>query len=403
MKRILLVTQYFYPENFKSNDLAFELVKKGYEVDALVGIPNYPDGRYFKKYGLFQKRIEKVNGVKIYRSFQTPRGKKATGIALSINYLTFAFFASFWALILAIFRKYNYIIVHEPSPITQALPALIVKKIQKIPFYIWVLDIWPDAMTSGGNIKNKKILSSIDFFVKYVYNNSTKILISSKGFANLICRQGDFADKIIYFPNWSEDLLKMPKLPIPELPQGFIIMMAGNLGSAQKLDSVMKAVLELKEIDEIKWVFLGDGSERVWIENFVKENDLTATVFVMGRYPFDTMGSFFNSANAMLLTLNADFPHLKAVVPARLQSYMAAGRPVLAMIDGGGAEIIKESDCGFVAGAADYKSLVDIVRNLVLPNKDNFEAKGMNGRLFFEKHYKKEICINHLVEIIEGK
>lgn len=399
--KILLVTQYFYPENFKSNDMAFELAKRGHKVDVLCGIPNYPEGKYFKGYGLFRKRMEEVNGVRIYRVFQTPRGKKARGAALALNYLTYAFFSCFWILALSLKRHYDCVLVHEPSPITQALPAVLLKKIQKIPFYIWVLDIWPDAMSSGGNIKNKRILRAMTKFVQWVYNHASKILISSRDFETLILKQGDYKNKLVYFPNWSDDILAMPMKRIPEIPSGFRLMMAGNLGSAQTIKSVMQAAWLAKETPEIKWIFVGDGSERDYIEKFREEHHLENTVFVLGRYPFEYMPAFFHAADAMLITLRANFPHLKAVVPARLQSYMSAGKPILGMIDGGSASLIKEANCGYVVPAEDAKSLVKTIIEQILPHKDRFEALGANSRSFYEKYFAKDICINNLENIIK--
>ena len=159
--RILLVTQYFYPEVFKSNDLAFELAKRGHKVDALVGIPNYPDGKYFKGYGLFSKRHEIVNGVNVYRCFQTPRGRG--GWRLPINYFTYVISGCLDVLFyFAWKKKYDCIIGHEPSPIFQAYPALLLRKLRKVPFYYWVMDLWPDAMKSGGGVKSEKVLNWID-------------------------------------------------------------------------------------------------------------------------------------------------------------------------------------------------------------------------------------------------
>ena len=169
------MTQYFFPENFKSNDIAFELTKKGFEVDVLVGIPNYPEGKYFKGYSLFHKRTEKINGVRVYRVFQTPRGRKCTGFRLSLNYLSYMLCASFWAIFLAIFKNYDCVIVHQPSPITQAIPAIILKRIQNIPLYTWVLDIWPDSIISGSGIKNKILLL---FSITIIHILRFKIYIS---------------------------------------------------------------------------------------------------------------------------------------------------------------------------------------------------------------------------------
>lgn len=400
-KRILLVTQYFYPENFKSNDLAFELVKRGYEVDALVGIPNYPEGKYFKGYGIFKKRHEVVNGVNIYRCFQTPRGKG--GWRLPINYFSFVVFGSLRVLFHLGWKKYDCIIGHEPSPIFQAYPALLLRWIQKIPFYYWIMDLWPDAMMSGGGIKNKKILKWVDGLVKGIYNRSDKILITSKPFRRAINEKGDYDNKIIYYPNWSVDMSKgNQNVQIPKLPEGFKIMIAGNLGSAQCLDKVAEVMMELKDVSEVKWVFVGDGSKKAWLDEFIEQNGLKENAVTVGRFPAETMPAFFKQANAMLVSLKGGFRHLEMVVPARLQSYMSAGRPVLAMLGEGGAEIIEESNCGFVVPAGDSKALAQVIREKVLTDKESFEAMGAKGRKYYEENYTLDMCIDNLVEIIEN-
>ena len=374
--RILLVTQYFYPENFKSNDIAFELVKRGHQVDALVGIPNYPEGEYFKGYGIFKKRHEVVNGVNVYRVFQTPRGKG--GWRLPINYFSFVISGCLRVLFqFAWKKKYDCIICHETSPIFQAYPGLLLSRLRKSPFYMWVLDIWPDAMRSGGGINNEFIIRWVDKRVKSIYNRCTKILISSKRFTESILPKGDFEDKIVYFPNWSEDILDMPSdYQIPDLPEGFKIMIAGNLGKSQNLDAVAEAMIKLKEIPDLKWIFVGDGSRKEWLDQFIKDNGLQECAYTLGRFPFAAMPAFYKQADAMLVTLRAAFPHLGMVVPARLQSYMSASRPVLAMIGPGGQDIIKESDCGYVVGAGEVDAFVKVIKEKVLTDRKGFEAKG---------------------------
>lgn len=401
-EKILLVTQNFYPENFKSNDIAFELVKKGYEVDVLTSIPNYPEGRYYKGYGIFSKRVQRIDRVKIYRALQTPRGKKASSIGLSLNYLTYAFFASIWAFFFALFkRKYHSVIVHQTSPITQAYPGIVVSKVQKVPLYMWVLDIWPDAMVSGGGVKNKTILSFMNNRVKNIYHKCDKILISSKKMSESILSKGDFKDKIIYFPNWAESIFENPDYKeTPQLPGGYKIMFAGNLGGAQDLESVLKASLLLKET-EVKWILIGEGSKKEWIEEFIERNSLQNSVFLLGRYPIELMPSFYKQADALLLTLRSKFPHLKMIVPAKLQTYMTSGKPIIGMIDGGAADLIREADCGLSVNASDYKGLAELIIDKVLQNKDEFAVKGENGRKYFEENYTLDGCINNLVTIIE--
>lgn len=402
--RVLLVTQYFYPENFKSNDMAFELAKRGHKVDVLCGLPNYPEGRIYKGYGMFKKRIEKRDGVKIYRALQISRGSHGSKARLLLNYLSFVICGSLWAIFLAVFKRYDCVIVHEPSPITQAVPAIIVKKIQRIPFYIWVLDIWPDAMTSGGGIKSKRIINLMTKFVKWVYNNASKILISSKGFERLISELDEsYRERLVYFPNWADDVLKQPDFDIPQLPEGYKIMMAGNLGSAQTIKSVMQAALLTKDRKDIKWLFVGDGSEKKYMEDFIQEHNLNDTVFLYGRYPGNYMGAFFSQADTMLITLRAKFRHIRAVVPARLQSYMSSGKPIIAMADGGVAELIDEADCGLHIQAEDYRSLCDAIVNDIIPNSESFAQKGKNGRDFYTRYFTTEQCINHLESIISSK
>lgn len=401
--RILLVTQYFYPEVFKSNDLAFELVKRGHHVDALVGIPNYPDGKYFKGYGLFSKRHEVVNGVNVYRCFQTPRGKG--GWRLPINYFSYVISGCLFVLFyFAWKKKYDCIIGHEPSPIFQAYPALLLRKLRNIPFYYWIMDLWPDAMKSGGGIKNEKLLNLVDKLVKDIYSQTDKILITSERFREAIAKKGNFKDKIYYFPNWSDDILSMSQeYEIPQLPEGFKIMIAGNLGKSQNLEAVTEVMLGLKDVSEVKWIFVGGGSRREWLEQFIKDNALEDRAICVGQYPFKAMPAFLKQADAMLVTLRAGFPHLEAVVPARLQSYMSAGRPVLAMIGCGGADIINESQCGYAVPAGDSDALIKIIKEKVLLNKDAFSMMGNNGRHYYEKNYRMDLCIDNLEKIIGAK
>lgn len=403
-KRILLVTQYFYPENFKSNDIAFELVKLGYDVDALVSIPNYPQGKYYTGYGITSKRFEKINGVRVLRVFQTPRGKKATGFCLLLNYVTYAFFASAWAFIIYIFkRKYSSIIVFQNSPITQAVPAILLGNLSNTPVYIWIQDLWPEALVSGGNINNKHIVSIVDKFSKWVYNNSNRILVSSKLFANAIAIKGNYEKKLLYFPNWCDDFLKKSIIDLPNFPSGFIITLAGNLGVSQDLESIVKLAIELMDLEDVKIVLLGDGSKKKWIEKEIERLKLHNNLYCLGMFPYEMMPSFYRKSNAMLLTLNSKFQDLKMVVPSRLQSYMSAARPVLGMIEGGAADIINEANCGYVVNGSDYLALAKIIKEIILTDRQSFERLGLNGRKYYEMHFQKDNCIKQLCNIIENR
>lgn len=400
---ILLVTQYFYPENFKSNDIAFELVKKGHKVTVLTGLPNYPEGNIYDGYSFFNRRKEYINGVKVVRALLIPRGQGG-GIRLFLNYFSWAFFASLKAILLAFRNKFDAVIVHEPSPITQGFPAIVVKKIQKIPIYFWVLDLWPESLTSAGGINSRYVLGFFDKIVKYIYNHSDKILISSKGFRKSILDKGSYGDKLIYFPNWSEDSISKGNrnYPIPDLPNEFKVVFAGNIGVSQDMENVMLAALELKYHSNIKFIFVGDGRSKSFVEEFVKDNGLGDNVYLMGKYPIEAMTSFFEKADALLVSLKDELI-FNLTVPAKVQAYMSASKPILAMINGEGADLINEAKCGFSAPAGDYKSLAQIIIKLYDLDEEERLNMGKLGFKYYEEHFNMDNCINNLNRIIGGQ
>lgn len=398
--KILLVTQYFYPENFKSNDVAFELAKKGYDVTVLTGLPNYPKGKIYKGYGLFKKQREVLNGVKIIRTLVIPRGKGG-GIRLALNYFSWAIIASIKAISLALTKKFDAIIVHETSPITQGFPALVVKKIQSIPMYFWVLDLWPESLQSAGNINNKHVLGFFTSITKLMYNKSERILISSKGFKKSILEKGDYEKKLIYFPNWAENIFEnTTEATTPQLPKGFKVMFAGNIGEAQDFENVMKAALILTEHKDIQFIFIGDGRKKAWVDSFIENNHLQDTVHTLGRYPIEMMPSFFKQADVMLLSLKDDFI-FSLTAPAKLQAYMAAMKPVVAMIDGEAQNLIKESKCGLSSAATDANGLAENILQLKRLSKEELSQLGTNGYNFYKKFFTLDICINNLCHILK--
>lgn len=398
--KILIITQYFYPETFKSNDLAFELNKRGHDITVLTGIPNYPEGKIYKDYGFVKNRKQIINGVRIYRSLLVPRGN-GSGFRLFLNYYSFAFFGSVKAFFLGLFNKYDAIIVHEPSPITQFYPALLIKKIWNTPIFFWVMDLWPESLSIAGNIKNKMVINYYQSVVKKFYINSEKILITSKGFRKSINEKGDFDRKIIYFPNWAEDVISNgdKNCLIPELPDGFKIMFAGNIGESQDLDNILKAALELKEHKSIKFIILGDGRKMPFVKEYISQYQLHETVHLVGRYPLEAMASFFYKANIMLVSLKDD-PIFNLTIPAKIQAYMSASKPIVAMLNGEGADNIIESKSGFVVNASDYKKLAEtILMTSELP-KEELVRLGQNARKYYEEYFNMNLCISNLENIL---
>lgn len=399
--RVLLVTQYFYPENFKSNDIALELTKRGHKVTVLTGLPNYPEGKIHENYGFFKNTKEKYQGVNVIRTWLVPRGKGG-GIRLFLNYFSWAFFASIKAFFLSFQKKFDVILVHEPSPITQGFPAIVVKKIQKIPLHFWVLDLWPESLTSAGGINNKYVLSFFTKMVKYIYNNSDKILVSSKGFKDSIVAKGNYNDKLVYFPNWAEDsILKgNSNYPIPNLPKGFKIIFAGNIGVAQDVNSIIKTALILKEKTDIHFIFIGDGRSKVQLEDFVLENDLNQTVHFLGRFPIDAMKTFFNQADVLLVSLKDELI-FNVTVPAKLQAYLCTQKPILGMLNGEGAAIINDANCGLSVNAGDSNGLAEKILKLHEMSNGERNILGGNGFKYFEENFTMSKCIDNLEFILK--
>lgn len=400
--KVLLVTQYFYPENFKSNDIAIELTKKGHEVTVLTGLPNYPEGKIYKNYGFFKPSKERHEGVNVIRAWLIPRGKGG-GVRLFLNYFSWAFFASVRALFLSFQQKFDVVMVHEPSPITQGFPAIVISKIQKIPLHFWVLDLWPESLSSAGGVKNKTVLSVFEKMVKFIYNNSHKILISSKGFKESILAKGNYADKLVYFPNWAEDsILKgNANYPIPELPKGFKIMFAGNIGMAQDVMSIVKAALILKDKLDIHFIFVGDGRSKPQLEQYVEENNLNQTVHFLGRFPIDAMKTFFTQSDVLLVSLKDELI-FNLTVPAKLQAYMCTTTPILGMLNGEGAAIINDATCGFSVKAADSEGLAKQILHMNEMSKEERYSLGENGFKYYKENFTMSTCIDNLEFILKN-
>lgn len=402
-KRVLIVTQYYYPESFRINELGKELVEREYHVDALVGIPNYPEGKYFEGYGIFKKRREVVNGVTVYRCFQFPRGCKASNLRLSLNYVSYMICACMWILFFFSFRKkYDAVIAFEPSPITLIVPACLLGKIRGSKVLSWIQDIWPDSITHrASECLNKLLTPPLTAVTEFVYKHSDKILISSKGMKELVCRNADYSDKIEYVPNWCDDFWnsKPSDKLLPTIPEGFVMMMAGNLVESLDPESLCKCAEQLKDYSDIHFVFVGGGSYKEEMEHMFKSRGLENAHFY-GRYPFEMMPLFYAKANAMLLSLKPqETMHLDVTVPSRLQSYMSAGKPIYAMIGSGARDVILSSDCGFVVEAGDYNGLADIIIR-TYQDETLLKDKGMNARRSFEKEFTIQKGVDHFEMLI---
>lgn len=408
--KILFVCQYFYPEVFRGNDIAFNWAEQGHEVHVVCGTPNYPDGKFHEGYGLFKKHqetlVQDVQGVKKFKGSVkvtrlpiVPRGNNK--IMLMLNYFSYLIVAWVYMLFHALFHKYDRVFVQQLSPVMMSAPGVLYKRIRKVPLYTWVLDLWPESLTAAGGINNKYVLGFFRYFVMSEYKHSDKILISSRSFEKSILEYGDYKDKIVYYPQWSDaspevqDVQKFKSLSMPELADGFKLMFAGAVGEAHGFECTMQAALLTKEHKDIKWIIVGDGRRLDWVRSFVKEHGLEDTVFTLGRFPSETMPWFFKQADVMLVTLN-DNPLFKLYAPAKISSYMAAAKPIVAVLNGEGAEVIKEADCGWALPAGDAEGFAKLAIELSKKDKAELAAKGENAAKYYNEHFVKEKCLRKL-------
>ena len=396
--KILIVTQYFWPENFRINDLSVRLKGKGHKVTVLTGIPNYPNGHFFRGYGLFKNMRQDYHGVTVKRSPLIPRGNGGR-FRLALNFLSFAFFAS----ILSPFfcrSKFDLIFIYEPSPITVCLPALLLKKLKSAPVIFWMQDLWPESLSATGAVRSKKILKMVDMLVRFIYRGCDLILIQSRAFVEPIKCQGCDPNRTLYFPNSAEELyqpvtLEEDAFERTVMPEGFCVTFAGNIGAAQDFGTILKAAEILKDHKEINWVIIGDGRMLPWVKSQVIKRKLMQTVHLLGRHPIETMPRYFSLADALLVTLKKE-PIFELTIPSKIQSYLACAKPIIAALQGEGARIIKEARAGLTCPAEDPEALAKAVLTLFNMPQSERQLMGMRGRTYFNLHFENEKLLTSL-------
>lgn len=400
--RILIVTQYFWPENFKINDIALALKERGHEVLILTGKPNYPNGKFSKGYTFFNKRIEFWNGIKIYRSPIIPRGK-GKGIQLFVNYISFSIFASIKLLFIK--NKFDKIFVYEPSPITVGIPGIVAKYKFKAPLYFWVQDLWPESISAAGGIKNKSVIDVLDWLTRFIYKHSKKVLVQSKAFIPYILNQNTEKDKIVYYPNSTENYYKELSTDqelLKTLPKGIKLMFAGNIGEAQSFDTLLKAASILKkELIDVKWIILGDGRMKGYVNQKIKELNLGDNFYLLGAFPSTEMPKYFSCADALVVSLKKD-PIFALTIPSKIQSYLACGKPIITSLDGEGSKIIEEANAGFTCPSEDCEGLVANIKKFLTLSYEEQKILGQNGRVYFNIEFEREILVERLEKILDN-
>jgi len=400
--KILLVTQYFWPESFRVNDLVEGLIARGHEVTVLTGLPNYPAGRLFKGYTVAGPYVEEFRGARVIRVPLIPRGDGGA-LRLAANYLSFVLSAS----IAVWLRKWrgDAIFVYEPSPFTVGIPAIVLKKRIKRPIVFWVQDLWPESLSATGAVRSPKIVTLVARMVRWIYGKCDRILVQSRAFVEPAIAAGAECERIDYLPNWAEPLFLRD---VPESAERgripaerrFRVMFAGNLGEAQSLETLVEAAKLLKACAPIEWVVLGDGRREAWLKRRIVEESLEAHVTMLGRRPVTEMPAYFSKADVMLVTLKRE-PIFAYTIPSKVQSYMACAKPIVGALDGEGARIVNESGCGIAVGADDARALAAAVEAMYHKAPAELREMGNRGRNYYNRNFHREVLLARLESIIE--
>ncbi len=401
--RLLIVSQYFWPESFRVNDLALGLKALGNEVEVLTGMPNYPQGSLFPGYGWLRPASEDFEGIRVVRVPMVTRGR-SKGLRLALNYLSFAVMAS----LLGPLRcrgHFDAVLIFQPSPVTIGLPGLLMAAISKAPALIWVQDLWPDTLEAMGFRPSGLPFRMAAWLSDFVHRRCDRVLAQSRAYIPRLEARGVPPSRIAYLPNWAESFYRPPS-PEANIPdpmnriRGFRVLFAGNIGSAQSFETIIGAARQLRHIEDLQWVVLGDGNRKAWLEAEIARHGLGRNFHLLGQRPAEEMPAYFANADALLVTLRSD-PVFALTIPSKIQSYLACAKPVIAALDGEGAAILRECNAGSVSPAEDASGLADAVLAIHRMTAPERTACGLRGRKYYEDNFERALLLNRLNQWIE--
>lgn len=401
--KILVVCQYFWPENFGINALTQALVKRGIEVDVLTGKPNYPEGVIHDGYHASGTQKENYHGATIFRVPLYPRGSSAIG--LFINYLSFILSGLWFGPRLLKGRQYDLIFVFGLSPLLQALPALWLARLKRLRTIVWVQDLWPESLSATGFIRNRLILAVVEQIVRFIYRHTDHVLVQSEAFVAPIERLGVPRERISYYPNAYHEDMTAQELPIEAqglvdaIGSTFSIVFGGNLGAAQSLETIVEAARLLQEQgSKVQFVLIGSGGRSDWLREQIDQLGLR-NILLPGRFSPEYMPAFYAAASVLLVSLR-DEPIFSYTVPSKVQGYLAAGRPIIASLNGEGARIVIESGAGVACPSEDARAMAQAVLAIMEKSAEELAGMGEAGRNYFHAHFEPQKLVGELLEFL---
>ena len=401
--RLLIVSQYFWPENFRINDLARELVIRGHDVTVLTGLPNYPSGHIFEEYLADSDKFSNYKDVRVLRVPLLPRGNGP--LRLLLNYLSFLVSACVLGPWRLRGQKFDVVLTCQLSPVTVGLPGAFLAWLKNTPMVMWVLDLWPDTLKALGVVKSPRLLAYVGSLVGFIYRRCDLILAQSKSFIPKIQSLGGPRIPVVYFPSWAEDVFQAEGFtPAPEVPVKdgvFNVMFAGNVGESQDFECILSAAKLLKEHAHIRWLVVGDGRMSSWVKAEIQLRGLSDCFLLLGRHPVERMPEFYLQADAMLVTL-ADQEIFSMTIPGKLQSYLAAGMPIIAALNGDGADVVRSANAGFTCAAGNATNLAEIVLKMAdLPLSER-QAMGKNGLKYSKREFDRRMAVDLAEKYFSG-
>ena len=398
--RILIVSQYFWPETFRINAVVQSLRAAGCDVKVLTGQPNYPDGSVPTGYSAASLRTQIHDGLTIHRVPVVPRGH-GSALRLALNYLSFVVSAAVFGPWLLRGQSIDVIFVYAPSPILQVIPAIWLKWVKGAKLVTWVQDLWPESLSSTGFVRNPKILGAVAAVVRWIYRKNDLLLVQSQAFIEPVMQMAG-RTPVIYHPNPGELSFSKPRMDVPcplKLEPGFNVVFAGNLGTVQALETLLDAAEILMPCVEIRLVLIGSGSRSAWVEKQVIHRQLK-NVSLPGRFSADDMPGILSQASVLLVSLVRS-SIMSQTVPGKVQVYLASGRPIIAALDGEGARVVMESEAGLACPAEDATALAQAVLQLRATPAEKLKRMGESGRRYYDENFDPAVLVVQLLKRLD--
>lgn len=395
--RVLVLSQYYWPESFRITEVVRALQDEGCDVFVLTGQPNYPEGVPFKGYSWWSMGAELHENAMIFRVPLVPRGR-GSAFRLVLNYLSFIISAAVLGPWILRGRSIDVIFVFSPSPILQVIPAICLARLKNASLVTWVQDLWPESLSATGFVSNKKLLGAISRLVRWIYRKNDLLLVQSQAFIGPVEKMAG-GTAVRYHPNPGDFAFSEPgKSSNSSLVfgAGFNIVFAGNLGTVQALETIIGAAEILRDDKDVTLFLVGSGSRSEWLQLEVSRRKLS-NVQLPGRFPLSEMPSIMSGASALLVSLIRS-PIMSQTVPSKVQAYLAAGRPVIASLDGEGARVILDAGAGVAAAAEDAVGLAVAIRTLRNAPPEVLENMGRNARSYYEMHFEPRLLARRLKE-----